>query len=252
MNRLKGRSAVVTGGSSGIGYGTAKELMEEGARVIITGRHQSSVHTAAMDLGAIGVVSDQSNFSDIDSLVAKAKNQFGKIDILVVNAGVYSIEPFESVSESSYDSSMDINLKGVFFTIQKFVPILNEGSSIILISSIGALVTPANAHSVYGATKAAVNSLARSISYELAPRKIRVNAVCPGPIETPIFTKVGLPAEALQQMAGAIQNKIPVKRYGQPSEIGKLVAFLCSDDASFITGAEYVIDGGLVSAPIMS
>ncbi|MBD0333629.1 MAG: SDR family oxidoreductase, partial [Chitinophagaceae bacterium] len=166
--------------------------------------------------------------------------------------GIYSIVPFESVSESSYDSSMNINVKGVFFTLQKFVPILNEGACVTIISSVGAYSAPAPAHSVYSATKAAINSFVRSISFELAPKGIRVNAVCPGPTETPIFGKVGLPQEALQQMAGAIQNKIPVKRFGAPSDIAKLISFISSDAASFITGSEYVIDGGISSVPIMS
>jgi NAD(P)-dependent dehydrogenase (short-subunit alcohol dehydrogenase family) len=147
---------------------------------------------------------------------------------------------------------MDVNLKGVFFTLQKFVPLLNEGASVILISSVGAYSSPATGHSVYSATKAAINSLARSLSFELAPKRIRVNAVCPGPTETPIFGKVGLPEEALGQLAGAIQNKIPVKRFGAPADIAKLVSFISSDDASFITGSEYIIDGGLISVPIMA
>ncbi len=252
MEKQSNKVAVVTGGSSGIGLATTKELIAEGAKVIITGRNQIAVESTAKEIGATGFVSDQSNLSNIDALTTMVKTQFGKIDILVINAGVYSIVPFESVSESSYDSSMNINVKGVFFTLQKFVPLLNEGASVILISSVGAYSAPAPAHSVYSATKAAINSLVRSISFELAPKRIRVNAVCPGPTETPIFGKVGLPREALQQMAGAIQNKIPVKRFGAPSDIAKLISFISSDDASFITGSEYVIDGGISSVPIMS
>jgi NAD(P)-dependent dehydrogenase (short-subunit alcohol dehydrogenase family) len=251
MSKLKDKVAVVTGGNSGIGLGAAKELISQGAEVIITGRNKTAVETSANEIGATGIISDQSNLSDIDALVAKTKSEFGKIDILVLSAGIYSIVPFESVTENIYDSSMDINLKGVFFTVQKFVPILNDGASVVIISSIGAFSTPASAHSVYSASKAAVNSLVRSISFELAPKGIRVNAVCPGPTETPIFGKVGLPEQALQQMAGAIQSKMPVKRFGTPSEVAKLISFLCSADASFITGSEYVIDGGLVSVPIM-
>jgi len=252
MNKLEGKVAVVTGGNSGIGLGVAKDLFAEGAQVIITGRNKGVVDAAAKEAGAIGFVSDQSNLADIDALVTKTKSQFGKIDILVLSAGVYSIVPFESVTESNYDTSMNINLKGVFFTVQKFVPILKEGASVIVISSIGAYATPATAHTVYGATKAALNSLVRSISFELAPKGIRVNAVCPGPTETPIFGKAGLPEQALQQMAGAIHSKMPVKRFGTPADIAKLVSFLCSADASFITGSDYVIDGGLISVPIMA
>jgi NAD(P)-dependent dehydrogenase (short-subunit alcohol dehydrogenase family) len=147
---------------------------------------------------------------------------------------------------------MEINVKGVFFTLQKIVPILNEGASVILISSIGAYSAPAPATSVYNASKAAINSLVRSISFELAPKGIRVNAVVAGPIETPIFGKVGLPQEALGQIAGAIINKVPVKRFGTPADVAKLVSFISSSDASFITGSEYVVDGGLSCVPIMS
>ncbi len=252
MKRLENKVAVITGGSSGIGLATAKELIEEGAKIIITGRNQNALESAAKEIGATGFVSDQSNLSDIDTLVAQTKDQFGKIDILVINAGIYSIVPFESVNESSYDASMNINVKGVFFTLQKFVPILNEGASVVLISSVGAYAAPASAHSVYSATKAALNSLVRSISFELAPKGIRINAICPGPTSTPIFGKAGLPEETLLEMAGAIQNKIPVKRFGAPSDIAKLISFISSDDASFITGSEYVIDGGISSVPIMS
>ena len=252
MKKQLDKIALITGGNSGIGLATAKELISEGARVIITGRNQRSVESAAKEIGATGIVSDQSSLSDIASLVAKTKDQFGKIDILVLNAGIYSIEAFESVSESTYDTVMGINLKGVFFSLQKFVPILNEGASVILISSVGAYSTPSTGHSVYSATKAAINSLVRSISFELAPKGIRVNAVCPGPTETPIFGKVGLPEEALGQMANAIQNKIPVKRFGRPADIAKLISFISSDNASFINGSEYIIDGGLISVPIMS
>jgi NAD(P)-dependent dehydrogenase (short-subunit alcohol dehydrogenase family) len=220
--------------------------------VIITGRNPRSVESTAKEIGATGIVSDQSRLPEIASLAMTTKKQFGKIDILVLNAGIYSIVPFESVNESNYDSIMDVNLKGVFFTLQKFVPLLNEGASVILISSVGAYSSPATGHSVYSATKAAINSLARSLSFELAPKRIRVNAVCPGPTETPIFGKVGLPEEALGQLAGAIQNKIPVKRFGAPADIAKLVSFISSDDASFITGSEYIIDGGLISVPIMA
>jgi NAD(P)-dependent dehydrogenase (short-subunit alcohol dehydrogenase family) len=246
------KKALVTGGNSGIGLATARELISEGAHVIITGRNPRSVESTAKEIGATGIVSDQSRLPEIASLAMTTKKQFGKIDILVLNAGIYSIVPFESVNESNYDSIMDVNLKGVFFTLQKFVPLLNEGASVILISSVGAYSSPATGHSVYSATKAAINSLARSLSFELAPKRIRVNAVCPGPTETPIFGKVGLPEEALGQLAGAIQNKIPVKRFGAPADIAKLVSFISSDDASFITGSEYIIDGGLISVPIMA
>jgi NAD(P)-dependent dehydrogenase (short-subunit alcohol dehydrogenase family) len=252
MKKQLNKKALVTGGNSGIGFATAKELIAEGAEVIITGRNKSAVDSAAKEIGAIGVVADQGSLAAIDSLAATIKSKFEKLDILVLNAGVYSIAPFEMVSESSYDSVMDINLKGVFFTLQKFVPLLNEGASVVLISSVAALASPGAGQSVYSASKAAMNSLVRSISFELAPKGIRVNAVCPGPTDTPVFGKVGLSEEALGQLATAIQNKIPVKRFGAASDIAKLVSFISSDDGSFINGSEYVIDGGLINVPIMS
>lgn len=252
MNKLENKVAVVTGGSSGIGLATAKELIIQGAKVIVTGRNQAALESTAKEIGATAIVSDQSNLLDIDALVDKTKHQFGKIDILVLNAGIYSIVPFEMVTESNYDFIMGINLKGVFFTLQKFVPILNEGASVVLISALGGYTNVVPGTSVYNSTRAAVNSLVRSISIELAPKGIRVNAVCPGPIETPIFGKMGLPDEVLGQFAGAIVNKVPLKRFGSPLDVAKLVSFISSDDGSFITGSDYLIDGGIRSVPIMS
>ena len=252
MKKFIDKVAVVTGGNSGIGYATAKELVSQGARVVITGRNQNAVQTSAKEIGATGIVSDQSKLSDIDALVVKAKSEFGKIDILVLNAGIYSIVPFESVNENNFDDVMGTNIKGVFFTLQKFVPILSPGASVIIISSVAAYSAPGIGHTVYSATKAAINSLVHSISFELAPKGIRVNAICPGPIETPVFGKVGLSEEALQQMSVAVQNKIPLKRFGRSEDVAKLISFLSSDDAAFITGSEYLIDGGIASIPIMS
>lgn len=252
MKKLQNKTAVITGGNSGIGFATAQEFINQGAKVLITGRKQNLIDEATKGLGAIGVVSDQGNLTEIDKLIEKSKNELGKIDILVINAGIFSVVPFELVTEENYDSLMNINLKGVFFTLQKFIPLLNERASVILTSALGATTSGAPATSVYNATRAAVNSLARSLSFELAPKGIRINAVSPGPIETPIFGKVGLPAEALQQMAGAMQQLIPLKRFGTPQDVAKLIAFMASDDASFITGSEYVIDGGFGRVPIMS
>jgi NAD(P)-dependent dehydrogenase (short-subunit alcohol dehydrogenase family) len=252
MKKHVNKNALVTGGTSGIGLAIAKEIIAEGARVIITGRNKKTLDLVAKEISATGIVSDQSSIPDIDRLVVDVRDRFEKLDLLIVNAGLYSIQPFETVSEDVYDSVMNVNLKGVFFTVQKFVPLLNEGASVILVSSVGAFSTPATGHSVYSATKAAMNALARSISFELAPNGIRVNAVCPGPTATPIFGKLGLTEETLDEMALAIKNKIPAKRFGNPSDIAKLVSFISSDEGSFINGSEYVIDGGLTSAPIMS
>jgi len=252
MQKLLNKTAVITGGNSGIGFATAQEFINEGAKVLITGRNENLVTEAAKQLGAIGVVSDQSKLSQIDALIDSTKKQLGKVDILVINAGIFSLVPFEAVSEESYDSILNVNLKGVFFTLQKFLPILNDNASVILISALGATTASFEGTSVYNATRAAVNSLTRSVSFELAPKGIRVNAVSPGPIQTPIFGKVGFPIAELEQMAGVIQQRIPLKRFGTATDVAKLILFIASSDASFITGSEYVIDGGIGHIPAMS
>lgn len=249
---MKGKTAVVTGGNSGIGYAAVEELKKSGAKVLFTGRKQSLVSEAAKKLDAIGVVSDQSDLSQIDKLVTKTNDELGKVDILVINAGVFNVIPFEMVTESVFDAISNVNQKGVFFTLQKFLPILNDNASVILTSALGATTNGAPATSVYNATRAALNSYVRSLSFELAPKGIRINSVSPGPIETPIFTKAGLPAEAMQGMAAAMQQKIPLKRFGTASDVAKLISFLSSDDSSFITGSEYLIDGGIGRVPVMS
>lgn len=250
MGKLEGKIAVVTGGTSGIGYATAAELIAEGASVFITGRNADTVATASAELGATGIVSDQSNLSHIDSLVAQVKEQTDKVDVLFINAGVAAFAPLEQITEEMFDNITNINYKGALFTLQKFLPLLGEGSSVINLSSINSYAGMPNS-AVYGASKAALNSLTRISAYELASRGIRVNAVSPGPVNTPIFGKIGMPAEALNEFAGAMQERIPVKRFGEPTDIAKLVTFLASDDASFITGSEYVIDGGVNLNPIL-
>lgn len=244
MNKLNGKIAVVTGGNSGIGYASAKKLKEEGATVIITGRSAEKVKTASEELGVKGIVADVKDLSAIDALVAEVKNEFNNVDILFVNAGIFAPAPLGQISEQNYDDQMGINFKGALFTVEKFLPILNEGASIINLGSINAYTGMANT-AVYAASKAALNSYTRTAATELAPRKIRVNVVNPGPVETPIFEKTGMSEEELNGFAGAIQGKIPLKRFGQPEDVANLVAFLASDDASFITGSEYNIDGGI-------
>jgi len=251
MSRLTNKVAVVTGGNSGIGYATAKEFIAEGATVVITGRNKAAVELAASEIGAVGIVSDQGDLQAIDQLVAAVKSRYGKVDTLFINAGVAAFAPFEAITEAQFDSNLDINFKGAFFTLQKFLPLLKEGASVTFLSSINAYTGMSNT-SVYAPSKAALNSLTRTVAYELAPRKIRVNAVCPGPISTPIFEKLGLSEEALQQFNVAIQAKVPLKRIGTSEEVAKLVTFLSSDDALFITGSEYVIDGGLNLNPIFN
>jgi NAD(P)-dependent dehydrogenase (short-subunit alcohol dehydrogenase family) len=250
MSKLDGKTAVVTGGSSGIGYATAKKIRELGAKVIITGRNPEAVEKAAKEIGAVGLVADQASLGDIDSLVERAREELGGVDVLFINAGIAAFAPVEHLSEEQFDATMDINFKGAFFTLQKFLPILRDGASVINLSSINAYTGMPNT-AVYAASKAALNSLTRTAAYELAPRKIRVNAVNPGPTNTAIFGKLGMPDEAVQEFASAMQNRIPLKRFGEPEDVATLVAFLASDEASFITGAEYNIDGGTNLNPLL-
>ena len=218
--------------------------------MIITGRNPEAVDKAAKEIGAVGLVADQASLGDIDSLVERAREELGGVDVLFINAGIAAFAPVQHLSEEQFDATMDINFKGAFFTLQKFLPILRDGASVINLSSINAYTGMPNT-AVYAASKAALNSLTRTAAYELAPRKIRVNAVNPGPTNTAIFGKLGMPDEAVQEFASAMQNRIPLKRFGEPEDVATLVAFLASDEASFITGAEYNIDGGTNLNPLL-
>jgi NAD(P)-dependent dehydrogenase (short-subunit alcohol dehydrogenase family) len=251
MNDLTGKVAVVTGGNSGIGYETAKFFKEAGADVIITGRSAYRVKTAAEILGVKGIVADVIDLSAIDALVEQVKQEFGNIDVLFVNAGIFSPAPVGQNTEEMFDIQMGINFKGAVFTTENFLPILNDGGSIINLSSINAYTGMPNT-AIYAASKAALNSYTRTAATELSAPKVRVNSVNPGPVYTPIFAKTGMPEEQLNEFAAAMQDRIPLKRFGQPEDIAKLVTFLASDDASFITGGEYNIDGGINLNPILS
>ncbi|OCX53385.1 short-chain dehydrogenase [Mucilaginibacter sp. PPCGB 2223] len=239
MKKLKGKIALITGGNSGIGHAAAQELKANGAEVIITGRRKEAVEKAALELGVTGLIADQSSLLDIDGLAKEVIEKFGKIDILLINAGVMKFATIELMPETIFDEVMNVNFKGAYFTLSKFIPGLNESASVILLSSTSAHISPPQA-SVYAASKAALNAVMKIAAVELAPRKIRVNAVSPGPVATEIMNKIGLN----QTLEDHMISTIPLARFGQPAEVAKLVAFLASDDAAFITGAEYLIDGG--------
>lgn len=245
MNRFEGKTALITGGTTGIGLATARLFINEGARVIVTGRAAATIKSAQAELGenAIVVRSDATSFPDMDALAALVKEKFGKLDVLFVNAGYGQWVPFEQVTEEVYDEMLNLNAKGPFFIVQKLVPLMPEGSSVVFTTSL-ANVKAVPALSAYGAAKAALRSMTRSLAGELSPRGIRVNAVNPGPIgETDILQKVGMPKEAKDQVYLQMAESVPMKRLGTPEEIAKAVAFLAID-ATFTTGAEIPVDGG--------
>ena len=246
MKRLEGKVALVTGGNSGIGLATAKRLRDEGARVAISGRSKKTLDEAvrAIGNGVVAVQADVAKLSEVDRLYAEVSQKLGKIDVLFVNAGVAKFAPLVETTESAFDEQFDINIKGAYFTIQKALPLLNDGASIILNTSVADSSGTVGA-SAYSATKAALRSLARTAAAELVGRGIRVNAVAPGPILTPIFGRTGLSQEAVDEFAKEMVAKVPMKRFGRPEEVAAAVVFLASQDASYITGVEINVDGGL-------
>jgi NAD(P)-dependent dehydrogenase (short-subunit alcohol dehydrogenase family) len=243
--RLEGKVALITGGTSGIGLATAKQFVDEGASVYVTGRRDKELAAAVKEVGknVTGIQGDVSNLGDLDRLFAQIKREKGKLDIVFANAGVAKFAAFGTITEELYDWTFDINVKGLLFTVQKALPLLPDGASIILNSSVvGSKGLPIN--SVYSATKAAIRSFARTWTTDLKDRRIRVNAVSPGSIDTPGLSGLLGSSETGQQRLKMISNNVPLGRLGTPDEIAKAVVFLASDDASFVTGAELFVDGG--------
>jgi NAD(P)-dependent dehydrogenase (short-subunit alcohol dehydrogenase family) len=244
--RLDGKIAVITGGNSGIGLATAQRFVEEGAYVFITGRRQSELDAAVKQIGknnVTGVQGDVSNLADLDRLYDTVKQQKGRIDVLFANAGIVELAPLGSITESHFDKIFSVNVKGLLFTVQKALPLFQDGSggSIILTASIGGS-KGYEGTSPYGATKAAIRSFARTWTVELKHRKIRVNAISPGPIDT---AQQQLSGELGEQLRTNLVNAVPLGRMGNPDEVAKAVSFLASDDSSYVTGIELFVDGGM-------
>jgi NAD(P)-dependent dehydrogenase (short-subunit alcohol dehydrogenase family) len=246
MAKLEGKIALVTGGNSGIGLATAKQFVNEGAYVFITGRRDVELAEAVRQIGknVTGVQGDVSNLSDLDRLVAQIKHEKGRLDIVFANAGVAKYAKFGTITEELYDSIFNINVKGLLFTVQKALPLMPDGASVILNASIVASKGLAT-NSVYSATKAAVRSFARTWTTDLKDRRIRVNAISPGSTETPGFRELQTSSEVGQQRLKMISNLVPLGRIGAPDEVARAVVFLASDDSSYITGTELFVDGGL-------
>ena len=250
--KLKDKVAVITGGNSGIGFGIAQSFKDEGAVGSIVGRNQTTLNASVDELGSqfIGIQADVTKTDELSEIFSKTEDKFGKIDILVVNAGGAvgdgTLGSVVNTSEESYDKMMDVNLKSVFFTVQKALPFMNDGASIILVASIAAHKV-LDGMTVYCSAKAGVVSFARSFASDLLDRKIKVNALSPGVIETPVFERMGLPSEAVSQAKENFTQMIPLGRMGQVSEMGKIAVFLASEDSSFLLGEEIAADGGTLN-----
>ncbi len=248
MGRLTGKTALITGGTTGIGLATARLFLQEGARVAIIGQDASRVAIAATELGegALALRADVASKADMDGVAARLKAAFGKLDVVFANAGIAQPMPFSDVDEANIDSQVDVNFKGVIYTIQSMLSLMNKPSSIVLTSTT-MIEKGVAGMSVYAATKAAVRSLARTLSAELAPRGVRVNAISPGLIETPIYGKLGLAPEAVQQWATQLMAKVPAARFGQADEVAKAVLFMACDDSSYMMGENMLFDGGMAT-----
>jgi NAD(P)-dependent dehydrogenase (short-subunit alcohol dehydrogenase family) len=246
--RFKGKVAVITGGNSGIGLGVAKAYAQEGAEVAITGRDEKTLESAAKEIGdgVLAIRSDAGKVAEIEAAMKKIQGRFGRIDALFVNAGVGKFVPFEEITEKLFDETVDINMKGVFFAIQKAIPLMPKGSAIVVNASINAhLGMPGT--TVYGATKAAVLNMVRTISADLLEKGIRVNAISPGPITSALLARDGITREKLQETKDWIQSQVPLKRFGTPEEVAAAVLYLTSPESAFVLGTELIIDGGMAS-----
>jgi NAD(P)-dependent dehydrogenase (short-subunit alcohol dehydrogenase family) len=246
MKRFEGKNVLVTGGNSGIGLAAALAFTKEGARVVLTGRDQSTLDKAAAQLGenAIAVRNDAGSVADGIVLATMLQQRGVMLDAVFVNAGVATLAPFEAVGEEMWDAAFDTNVKGPYFLIKALVPLLNPGAAIVLNGSINAHIGMPNT-TVYAASKAALISLAKTLSSELLGRGVRVNVVSPGPIATPLFGRLGLPAEQVSEVATSIQAQVPLKRFGTPDEIASAVLYLASAESAYIVGTELVADGGM-------
>lgn len=242
-NRFEGKVAVITGGNSGIGLATARAFVREGAKVVITGRDRKTLDAAAAELGAgtLALVSDAASTADAAKLVEAVKARHDRVDVLFVNAGIAKFAPFAESSEALFDETFAINVRGPFFLIQRFLPLMGEGGSIVLNTTAGTATGFATG-SVYTASKAALQMVGRVLAAELAPRGIRVASVLPGPVETPIFGRLGMPAEAQKQMTEGLKTGVPLGRFGTADEIADAVLFLAGN--GFVTGTELIVDGG--------
>jgi NAD(P)-dependent dehydrogenase (short-subunit alcohol dehydrogenase family) len=246
MDRLKNKRALITGGTSGIGLETARQFLKEGARVAITGKNPETLETARKELGSevLIVASDASDAAAQKAVAEAVRAKFTQLDVLFVNAGIADLRAVEQWDVAGFDRSFAANLKGPFFLIQALLPVFADPASIVLNTSVNAHIGMANT-SVYGASKAALLSLSRTLSGELIGRGIRVNAVSPGPINTPLYSKLGLSEANLKAVSSSIQSQVPAGRFGDPSEIAAAVVYLASDESAFMVGAELMIDGGM-------
>lgn len=246
MQKLSGKNVLITGGNSGIGLASAKLFLEHGARVAITGRNAQALKQASQELDGrvLTLQCDSGKVGEIQDAMASLQAAWGGLDVLVVNAAIAGPAPFEHVSEAQFDELTSVNFKGVFFTVQKALPLLAPGSSVIVMTSISNQMGSPN-FSVYAACKAGLRSMVQTLGLELIPRGIRVNAISPGPITTPMWNKFGLPEEAMQAVRNDVQQKSPIKRFGETAEVARTALFLASDDASYIVGQEIVVDGGM-------